>query len=686
MLLGAALVTAIGSYATYQVAQSHIQNQLAERSKLLASAINHSAMIAKNDADLQHVIEEVLKDNFDIRTIAVMTKDSQKLIASASAGETAFSANGDDHLFRELAEAIRAGEFGLHAENNRDLVLIAPLWHALSASDKHGEAGGHASAQSHQDAMPNMQHAMGSSPPTKAGKADHGHSSASANPDWVTQKLSKSDYRGGILLRVDRSDVIATMSKILWGLMPVSVIGVLAILVLAYMLLHYLVIFPISDIRHVMKRQQSGDHQARAVRQSTQEFDDVAIAFNGMIEAISESENQFRNLVLGSIQGVYIHRDWNLLFANPALAEIFGYHSPDEILALGNVGSLLAPDEHERLWGYKNARKKGEFAPDVYEARGVKKDGSMICAEFRITSVDWHGTAAMQCVVIDITDRKNAERELLVHRDHLQDMIENATRKLKINAEELKEALAKEQKLSKLQREFVSMASHEFRTPLAIIDTTAQRMKSRADKNQLTSGDAIQRVEKIREAVKRMTRLMDSTLTAARMEEGKIEIEIGPCDIGGLIREVSERQQEVDEEHIISCDLDGLPETIQADTGALEQVLANLLSNAVKYAPDAPEIEVKAQAEKDHVVISVRDHGLGIDEDDLNRIGERFFRARTSTGIAGTGIGFNLARNLVEMHEGTISVESKKGEGSTFTIRLPIAGPELEKQADSRVA
>jgi PAS domain S-box-containing protein len=476
------------------------------------------------------------------------------------------------------------------------------------------------------------------------------------------------------------------MSRILWGLMPVSVIGVMAILVLAYMLLHYLVIFPISDIRHVMNRQQSGDHQARAVRQSTQEFDDVAIAFNGMIEAISESENQFRNLVLGSIQGVYIHRDWNLLFANPALAEIFGYHSPDEILALGNVGSLLAPDEHERLWGYKNARKKGEFAPDVYEARGVKKDGSMICAEFRITSVDWHGTAAMQCVVIDITDRMNAERELLVHRDHLQDMIENATRKLKINAEELKEALAKEQKLSKLQREFVSMASHEFRTPLAIIDTTAQRMKSRADKNQLTSGDAIQRVEKIREAVKRMTRLMDSTLTAARMEEGKIEIDIGPCDIGGVIREVSERQQEVDEEHIISCDLDGLPETIQADTGALEQVLANLLSNAVKYAPDAPEIEVKAQAEKDHVVISVRDHGLGIDEDDLNRIGERFFRARTSTGIAGTGIGFNLARNLVEMHEGTISVESKKGEGSTFTIRLPITGPDLEKQADSRVA
>jgi signal transduction histidine kinase len=88
------------------------------------------------------------------------------------------------------------------------------------------------------------------------------------------------------------------------------------------------------------------------------------------------------------------------------------------------------------------------------------------------------------------------------------------------------------------------------------------------------------------------------------------------------------------------------------------------------------------------VVISVRDHGIGIDEDDLCRIGERFFRARTSTGIAGTGIGFNIAKTLVEMHDGAVSVESKKGVGSTFTVRLPIAGPdqsEQTEQADTKV-
>lgn len=251
---------------------------------------------------------------------------------------------------------------------------------------------------------------------------------------------------------------------------------------------------------------------------------------------------------------------------------------------------------------------------------------------------------------------------------------------------ELERSLSKEKELNKLQREFVSMASHEFRTPLAIIDATAQRMKSRADTNRLTPEDAAQRVGKIRDAVQRMTRLMESTLDAARMEEGKIKLKIEPCDIGTVVREVCARQQEITQTHVISCDLAGLPETIQADTGSVEQVLTNLFSNAVKYAPGAPDIEVKAQTQGGQVVISVRDRGIGIDEDDMDRIGERFFRAQTSTGIVGTGIGLNLAKTLVEMHGGTLNVASRKGEGSTFTIRLPIAGPGQPEQAGTRAA
>ncbi len=373
---------------------------------------------------------------------------------------------------------------------------------------------------------------------------------------------------------------------------------------------------------------------------------------------------------------------------NPAAEKIFGYTASE---AIGQNISLLMPDQNKKHHdGYiRSYLKTGESKIIEVGPRrliGRHKDGTEFPLELALAVVGKGKDMGFIAVARDITEELKVETRLVEHRDWLQQEVDLATAELKANAEELEHALAKEKEFNKLQRQFVSMASHEFRTPLAIIDATAQRLKSRADKNRLTSQDAVQRVEKIRDAVQRMTRLIERALTAARMDQGIIPIEFVPCNVEMIVREVCARQQELARDHVVSCDLDGLPETIQADTGALEQVLANLLSNAVKYAPDAPEIEVKAQAEKDHVVISVRDHGLGIDEDDLNRIGERFFRARTSTGIAGTGIGFNLARNLVEMHEGAISVESKKGEGSTFTIRLPITGPDLEKQADSRVA
>ncbi len=274
-----------------------------------------------------------------------------------------------------------------------------------------------------------------------------------------------------------------------------------------------------------------------------------------------------------------------------------------------------------------------------------------------------------------VFERTRSEQELLAHRDHLQELVDAATANLKEKASELRQALDKEKELNVLQRQFVSMASHEFRTPLAIIDSAAQRMKSRIKRDRLTPEDASLRIEKIRAAVQRMTRLMESTLSAARLQEGKIKIEIAPCNVAQVVRETCERNQEIAHNHLISCRIGTLPETIQADAGALEQILTNLLSNALKYAPDAPSISVNADSDGDDVRIAVQDYGLGIDADELERIGERFFRAKTSTGIEGTGIGLNLIKTLVEMHDGTIMVESTKGKGSTFVVRLPVCGP-----------
>ncbi len=284
----------------------------------------------------------------------------------------------------------------------------------------------------------------------------------------------------------------------------------------------------------------------------------------------------------------------------------------------------------------------------------------------------------------DRTMEVRAEAELRRHRDHLQDLVNDATVELKQRADELRLALAKEKELNELQSQFVSMASHEFRTPLAIIDGAAQRLKRRAGK--LSPEDTSKRVEKIRGAVARMTQLMESTLVAARLEAGRPTIQIEPCDISSVLREICDRQQDIAENHVISCKVNDLPNVIQADRTAIEQVFTNLLSNAVKYAQNAPDIELKAHLDGETVIIQVRDYGIGIDEEDLPNMFQRFFRARTSTGIAGTGIGLNLVKTLVELHDGSVSVESKKGEGSLFSVRLPIEGPAATNQSEGQAA
>jgi len=151
--------------------------------------------------------------------------------------------------------------------------------------------------------------------------------------------------------------------------------------------------------------------------------------------ALEQSEKQFRDLVEGSIQGLYIHRDWNLLFANQALADMFGYSSAKEILDLKDLAPLIAPSERPRLRDYNRRRESGGTAPEQYEARCLKKNGKRIWAEFRVKLVEWRGVPAVQCAVVDITERKNAERTLRRQNEELRKRdIELRTQNERFNA------------------------------------------------------------------------------------------------------------------------------------------------------------------------------------------------------------------------------------------------------------
>jgi PAS domain S-box-containing protein len=263
-------------------------------------------------------------------------------------------------------------------------------------------------------------------------------------------------------------------------------------------------------------------------------------------------------------------------------------------------------------------------------------------------------------VARDITARLRAE-EL---RQHAFDL-EETSRQLTL-------ALEQERKLNALQRQFVSMASHEFRTPLAIIDGAAQRLIRHKGTPSLEF--VSEKSQLIRQAVGRIVELMESILSSNKLDDGKASLTIEEFSLRDVLHQCCRRQQEIATRHQILCDLGDLPSRFTGDRSAIEQVFTNLLSNAVKYSPQSRDILVSATVEEKQALISVRDFGLGIDAEDLPKMFERYFRARTSTGIAGTGIGLNLVKKMVELHDGNIRVDSIPGEGSVFTVSLPLGG------------
>lgn len=295
--------------------------------------------------------------------------------------------------------------------------------------------------------------------------------------------------------------------------------------------------------------------------------------------------------------------------------------------------------------------------------------------------VRWYG------LLEDVHDRhlavealSESERCLREHRDKLEKIVERRTAEVHQKNAELDQLLQQEREVNALQRRFVAMISHEFRTPLAIIDSAAQRLTR--TKAVVTSDYLAEKSTQIKSAVARMVELMESILAAGRLQTGTIEIRRQEYSLSALVEECAERRRQLNPAHIFHLDLEHLPMSVSFDREAIERVFSNLLSNAVKYSPAAPHIFIRGWAGSGTAKIEIRDSGIGIDIDDLPRLFESYFRARSAAGIAGTGIGLNIVREIVELHGGEISVESAIGVGTKFTVTLPISSePSQEKAA-----
>lgn len=274
-------------------------------------------------------------------------------------------------------------------------------------------------------------------------------------------------------------------------------------------------------------------------------------------------------------------------------------------------------------------------------------------------------------------------RAVVVFRNNA---IELASSRLALEqqASMLQEKLAEERRLMQLQRNFVTMASHEFRTPLTIIDAHAQRLI--AMKDRLDSESLSERARKIRTAVLRMTHLIHNLIDSARVIDGELELYFHPAvaDLRLLLHEVCLLQREIAPHARIIESLGEGSLHIVGDSNLLYQVFSNLLSNAVKYSPGTAIIKVTARCEgSGSVTVAVEDEGIGIPENDCARIFERYYRGSNATGITGTGVGLYFVRMVVELHGGEVHVERREGGGARFTVRLPISSTRQRERVRS---
>ncbi|TAN72088.1 MAG: response regulator [Magnetospirillum sp.] len=273
----------------------------------------------------------------------------------------------------------------------------------------------------------------------------------------------------------------------------------------------------------------------------------------------------------------------------------------------------------------------------------------------------------------DITTIAELNRDLSELNASLERKVMERTRKLAESTEALSRskqraetALNRETEAKRQLRQFLSMVSHEFRTPLAIIDSSAQMLRIRAEK-----GDpaGLPRIDTIRGGVQRLLGLIDTCLADEQLDSGRIVLHEKSFDLAPMIDVALAHHRVAAPTHAYVAELE-TPLMIWGDPGMVGLVINNLLGNAVKYSPDGSEVRIVSRHENGDIALSVIDHGIGIPADDLPAIFERFHRAANASGIPGSGIGLHMVRQIVEMHGGYVTVQSEIRQGSCFTVRL----------------
>ncbi|MGB3513765.1 MAG: PAS domain-containing sensor histidine kinase [Microcoleaceae cyanobacterium] len=414
-------------------------------------------------------------------------------------------------------------------------------------------------------------------------------------------------------------------------------------------------------------------------------------------QELHSTEAQYRSILENSVEGIFQSTpDGRYIYANPTLARIFGFDSPQELMGkVTDIGKQL----------YVNSSRRDEFAELMsregsvlkFESEAHRADGSIIWISENARAVhDASGNLiAYEGDIEEITERKSAEAEM-------------------------KKALEIEKELNQLKSRFISMTSHEFRTPLTTILASAEALEHYGHK--WSEEKKLTYLHRIQATVQHMTGLLNDILIIGKTESGSFEFNPAPIDLETFCRDVIEdmklsvgsqysldfmiidAKQLIDDSGANASILNLLQpdankhefshlndasesqqnearleilKSVYMDEKLLRHILYNLLENAIKYSPQGGHVYLKLSCLNNQAIFQIEDEGIGIPATEQKYLFDSFYRATNAANIQGTGLGLAIVKSSVDLHHGQITIESEIGVGTTFTVILPL---DLQKE------
>jgi PAS domain S-box-containing protein len=506
-----------------------------------------------------------------------------------------------------------------------------------------------------------------------------------------------------------RSDT--NWSRFIWLLVPAVFVGDMLLprqfdIVFAYLLAHFLAIYfreksdvlllavvttVLTIVGAVLKPQEIPLEQMLLERVppilSFWAAAFFVVRFIMLREAEAQQEEKFVALFEYATNGIILTNHGGIIvLVNPAAEQLFGYQKgeligkPVEVLIPARLGQRHS--EHREQFHQRPQPRSMGIGLDL---KGLKKDGSEFPVEVSLSPFKSSEGAFVVAFVVDNTFRKNYENSILEQKlalsqmgealknlnEGLEQKVAERTSELEAAKNELATALDKERELGELKSRFVSMASHEFRTPLTSVLSSAGLAAQYADRQDFES--VKKHAERIKNAVNGLNTILSEFLSLGRLEEGRVTVNPADANIVECVSEVHDNLKNLFKTGQTLEHLHSGPLEVRLDCSLVKNILINFVSNAIKYSPEGAPIVVESKVAPGRMEISVHDRGMGIPESEQKHLFDRFFRASNAVNSTqGTGLGLYIVQRYAEMMGGKVEFESRVEEGSTFRVVLPL--------------